>query len=106
LEIEGVLKSWAVPKEPPKEVGIKRLAMQTEDHPIEYLDFEGVIPKGQYGAGTVKIWDKGGFKLAADSAKKPEDGNLVFALQGKKLKGRYALIHIRDKQWLFFKTKG
>lgn len=105
LEIDGVLKSWAVPKKPPKSAGIKRLAMRTEDHPLEYIDFAGVIPEGQYGAGTVKIWDKGSYELEADSAEEPEKGNLVFELTGKKLKGRYALIHTSDKRWLFFKTK-
>jgi DNA ligase D-like protein (predicted 3'-phosphoesterase) len=105
LEIEGVLKSWAIPKEPPKASGIKRLAVRTEDHPIEYLDFEGAIPEGQYGAGKVKIWDKGFFKLVKDSAKKPEKGNLIIDFSGKKIKDRYALIHMREKNWLFFKTK-
>ena len=106
LEMDGVLKSWAVPKEPPQSPGIKRLAIRTEDHPVEYLDFEGKIPKGEYGAGTVKIWDKGEFKLDADSAKKPEDGNLIFILSGKKIKGKYVLINTKNNNWLFFQTKG
>jgi len=105
LEIDGVLKSWAVPKEPAKTVGLKRLAMQTEDHPIEYIDFEGVIPEGNYGAGTVKVWDSGKFKMLRDSKPRPEEGNLLFELTGKKLKGNYALIHTGDKKWLFFKMK-
>jgi len=100
LEKDGVLKSWAVPKEPPTVKGIKRLAVQTEDHPIEYADFEGVIPEGQYGAGTVEIWDKGTF----DEEKWDED-KIVIHLHGKKLSGRYCLIRFKKQKngWLFFK---
>ncbi|GAG87664.1 unnamed protein product [marine sediment metagenome] len=105
LEIEGVLKSWVIPKVPPKIEGIKRLAMQTEDHPVDYIDFAGVIPKGSYGAGTVKIWDKGKFKMLPDSKTRPEDGNLSFSLEGDKLKGKYALINTGSRKWLFFKMK-
>lgn len=103
LEMGGVLKSWAVPKEPPEKEGIKRLAIQTEDHPLEYADFEGVIPEGMYGAGTVKIWDKGVFSL-----EKEQDDEILFELKGKKLTGRYALIRTRFRgkdSWLFFKRK-
>lgn len=106
LEIEGVLKSWAIPKEPPKKPGVKRLAVRTEDHPLDYINFEGVIPPGQYGAGSVKIWDEGKFKLDKDSAIRPEKGNLVIIFSGRKLDGRYALIHTNNKNWLFFKMKG
>ena len=105
LEFGGVLASWAVPKEPPKTPGIKRLAMKVEDHPLDYADFEGVIPKGNYGAGEVKIWDKGHFELLPGSAKNPEKGNLEFILKGDKLKGKYILIHTDGKRWLFFKGK-
>lgn len=102
LEMEGVLKSWAVPKGLPEEFGIRRLAIQTEDHPIEYADFEGEIPPGMYGAGTVKIWDRGEFLLEEQS-----DNKLVFHLKGKRLIGKYALIKImlRGKEsWLLFKV--
>lgn len=101
LEMDGVLKSWAVPKTPPTKKGIKRLAVQTEDHPIEYADFEGTIPKGQYGAGTVEIWDKGEYTL-----KKREKGKLVFEIKGKELQGDYCLIRFKgEKNWLFLKKK-
>ncbi len=103
LEIGGVLRSWAVPKEPPDKEGTKRLAIQTEDHPLEYADFEGVIPEGMYGAGTVKIWDTGEFIL-----EKEKDDEVLFELKGKKLIGKYALIKTRFRgkdSWLFFKRK-
>lgn len=97
LEIGGVLKSWAVPKEPPQVAGIKRLAIQTEDHPLSYYAFEGVIQEGRYGAGAVKIWDSGEFVLEED-----ELGKIVVALKGKRLSGQYCLIKTR-LGWLFFK---
>lgn len=103
LEIGGTLKSWAVPKEPPAEKGLKRLAIQVEDHPIEYANFEGTIPEGNYGAGTVVIWDNGTFVL-----EERNDNKLVFELEGKKINGRYALIRVPKmgkNSWLFFKTK-
>jgi len=96
LSLDGVLKSWALPKLPPTKPGIKRLAVATEDHPIEYADFEGTIPEG-YGAGTVKIWDRGEFKLVSRDKEKIE-----VILKGKKLKGRYVLVKFK-KNWLFFK---
>ena len=102
LEMDGVLKSWAVPKEPPKTAGIKRLAVQVEDHPIEYADFEGIIPEGHYGAGKVEIWDRGSYIL-----KERTDNKIVFELNGEKLKGTYVLLKFKgDKNWLFFKKKG
>ncbi|RLB04213.1 MAG: 3'-phosphoesterase [Deltaproteobacteria bacterium] len=107
LEINGVLKSWAIPKEPPMKEGIKRLAVQTEDHPIEYANFEGEIPEGMYGAGKVKIWDKGKF-----IPEKIEEGEILFELKGEKLKGNFALIKLKSSEkfkgknnWLFFKRK-
>jgi len=101
LEIDGVLKSWAVPKIPPTEKGIKRLAVQVEDHPVEYANFEGIIPQGQYGAGTVEIWDKGQYVL-----KESEEGKLVFEIKGEKLRGDYCLVRFKGrKNWLFFKKK-
>ena len=113
LEIDGILKSWAVPKQPPKKAGIKRLAIQTEDHPMEYGDFEGVIPKGQYGAGEVEIWDQGEYEnLRKDKEDKNmadswEDGKIEIKLKGEKLKGNYALINTSQKQehWLLLKMK-
>ncbi|HKZ45197.1 MAG TPA: DNA polymerase ligase N-terminal domain-containing protein [archaeon] len=102
LEIDGVLRSWAVPKEPPKTPNLKRLAIQVEDHAIEYAGFKGKIPEGQYGAGTVEIWDKGTF-----SPEKISDDKIKFELKGKKLKGNYVLIRLKkSKNWLFFKWKG
>ncbi len=103
LEIDGVLKSWAVPKEPPKEAGIKRLAIQVEDHKLSYIDFEGEIPENHYGAGQVKIWDNGTFKLLENTKKKIE-----FDIDGKVLKGKYVLVKVEyginpEKNWLFFK---
>ena len=103
LEKGGVLKSWAVPKGIPETPDQKRLAVQTEDHPIEYADFEGTIPEGQYGAGTVKIWDKGDF------LPKVWDENMVeFTLNGKKLAGRFILVRLKkagEKSWLLLKGK-
>ncbi len=100
LEMDGVLKSWAVPKGLPETHGIKRLAVAVEDHALDYIDFEGVIPEGSYGAGEVEIWDKGEYEIEA-----MEKGKIVFHLAGKRIKGRYALIHTNDKNWLIFKLK-
>jgi len=101
LEMEGVLKSWAVPKEPPVEKGVKRLAVMVEDHPLDYATFAGTIPKGEYGAGTVEIWDKGTYTLID---KKPN--KIIFEIKGERLKGTYCLLRFKeDKNWLFFKTK-
>lgn len=103
LEKDGVLKSWAIPKEPPMTRGIKRLAIQTEDHPLEYANFEGIIPEGEYGAGTVEIWDRGTF-----DEEEWTDDKIVVYIRGEKLKGRYCLIKFKkqgDKDtWLFFKA--
>jgi len=100
LEMDGILKSWAIPKTPPTEKGSKRLAIQTEDHPVDYADFEGVIPEGQYGAGTVKIWDRGTYEL-----EKRKDDEIIVKINGEKLKGLYCLIKFKGqkKNWLFFK---
>jgi len=100
LEMEGVLKSWAVPKGMPVEPGVRRLAVQVEDHPVDYIDFAGRIPDGGYGAGTVEIWDKGEFEL---DRKAP--GQLEFTLRGEKLSGGYVLIHTDGKNWLLIKRK-
>jgi len=99
LELDGVLKSWAIPKEIPRQIGVKRLAVQVEDHPVDYINFQGIIPEGNYGAGKVKIWDKGKFKLIE---KFP--GLIKFVLRGKKLKGQYVLFKFRNKNWLISKT--
>jgi len=99
LEMDGVLKSWAVPKGIPYKKGLKRLAVQTEDHPISYIDFEGEIPEGQYGAGVVKIFDKGKYKLIRRNEK-----NLVFKLEGERIRGEYSLLKFKEpNQWLIFK---
>ena len=101
LEMDGVLKSWAIPKEPPTSLGVKRLAVQVEDHPVEYASFEGTIPEGEYGAGTVESWDKGTYKLID----KKED-KIIVEIDGAKLSGAYVLIRFKDKKnWLFFKKK-
>jgi DNA ligase D-like protein (predicted 3'-phosphoesterase) len=101
LEMDGVLKSWAVPKEPSASPGVRRLAVQVEDHPIEYANFEGTIPEGEYGAGTVEIWDRGTYKLID----RKED-KLIVEINGNRLKGTYVLVRFKDqKNWLFFKKK-
>ncbi len=101
LEMDGVLKSWAVPKEIPQEAGIKRLAVQVEDHPIDYINFEGEIPEGSYGAGTVKIFDRGEYELIERTK-----NTISFILKGKKLKGSYSLIKFKGpNQWLLIKEK-
>ena len=103
LQFGNILKSWAVPKEPSKKEGEKRLAIEVEDHELSYGNFEGEIPEGMYGAGKVIIWDKGSYEL---ESLKP-DKKIVFIIKGKKLKGRYCLLHFRpkEKSWLFFKIK-
>lgn len=101
LEMDGTLKSWAVPKEPPLSPGIKRLAVQVEDHPVEYANFAGTIPEGKYGAGTVAIWDKGTYRLVD----RKED-KLIVEIQGERLKGIYVLVRLKGgKNWLLFKKK-
>jgi DNA ligase D-like protein (predicted ligase)/DNA ligase D-like protein (predicted 3'-phosphoesterase) len=103
LEKNGVLKSWAVPKGVPAKLGDKRLAVETEDHPLEYQSFEGTIPKGEYGAGTVKIFDSGTYEL-----KVWRDNMVEFTLNGHKLHGRYVLARFKkagEKQWLLLKAK-
>lgn len=100
LERDGVLKSWAIPKEPPLDKGIRRLAVQVEDHPVEYSSFEGVIPEGEYGAGTVEIWDSGVY----ESEKWAQD-EVIIQINGGRLRGRYCLIRFKKgtENWLFFK---
>jgi len=99
--MDGVLKSWAVPKGPPTQPGVRRLAVMVEDHPLSYIEFEGVIPEGMYGAGKVEIWDKGTYTLKSRSTNK-----LEFILDGEKLKGEYALIKFKgNENWLLIKKK-
>ncbi len=115
LEVDGVLKSWAVPKGPSTDPRDKRLAMPVEDHPLDYAEFEGVIPAGQYGAGAVVVWDRGSWDNLTERDGKPQpveaalaDGHLVFALHGEKLEGGYALQRVatgKDERWLLIKLK-
>ena len=118
LEMEGVLKSWAVPKGPSTDPSVKRLAMMVEDHPYDYKNFEGIIPKGQYGGGTVIVWDEGTYEMAGEFRNKKEmekallqglhKGKIHFVLHGKKLKGEFALVKASgrgDNGWLLFKVK-
>ncbi|HEU0026416.1 MAG TPA: DNA polymerase ligase N-terminal domain-containing protein [Ktedonobacterales bacterium] len=102
LEMDGALRSWAVPKGPPERVGDRRLAVQVEDHPLSYIDFKGVIPEGQYGAGTVAIWDHGTYTL-----EKRTDDELAFVLHGERLRGPYALVRMahRPHDWLLIKRR-
>lgn len=108
LEHEGVMLSWSVPKGPSLDPSIKRLAIQTEDHPIEYNDFEGVIPEGEYGSGTVMIWDRGTWEPAdpdEDVSEALERGRLSFVLHGKKLAGGFTLVRIGERKWLLTKRR-
>lgn len=114
LEIDGVLKSWAVPKGPSTDPKDKRLAVATEDHPLEYKDFEGIIPEGEYGAGKVIIWDKGTYKNISDVSIQEglRAGKIEIQLDGKKLKGKYILIRMqrgiqknKKKPWLLIKSR-
>ena len=117
LEMDGVLKSWAVPKGPSTDPATKRLAMHVEDHPFDYKDFEGIIPEGNYGAGTVIIWDQGTYEpLEKMEGKKAQEkhllrqlkeGSLKVILHGKKLKGEWALVHTKQSEnsWLLIKHR-
>lgn len=117
LEIDNTLKSWAIPKGPSTDPSVKRMAIPTEDHPLEYADFEGTIPEDQYGGGTVMIWDKGTFKnikkdekgQSISLKKSYEMGTLEFWLEGKKLKGGFALVKMKSGKmkgnWLLIKMK-
>jgi len=112
LEMEGVLKSWAVPKGPSLDPADKRLAMQVEDHPVSYLDFEGTIPPGNYGAGTVMVWDIGTWEAEGNASEMLAKGDLKFRLHGKKLQGSFVLAHMRSRrpgskgtEWLLIKHR-
>ncbi|MGF1612220.1 MAG: DNA polymerase ligase N-terminal domain-containing protein [Kiloniellales bacterium] len=113
LEVEGVLKSWAVPRGPSTDPREKRLAVPTEDHPIDYADFEGVIPEGEYGGGTVLVWDRGTYENITEkdgevtpTAQALRQGHVLVYLHGKKLTGGYALQRVgkgKDTRWLLVK---
>jgi bifunctional non-homologous end joining protein LigD len=109
LEMEGVLRSWAIPKGPTFDPAIKRLAVQTEDHPMDYGGFEGVIPKGNYGAGKVIVWDNGTYEMIDPET--PEKGwekkKLHFILKGRKMKGEWVLVRgsRNPSEWIFFKVR-
>jgi bifunctional non-homologous end joining protein LigD len=106
LEHDGVMLSWAVPKGPSLDPSNKRFAMQTEDHPIEYNRFEGVIPEGEYGGGTVMIWDRGTWEPEVEDVERAlARGDLKFTLRGKKLKGSWVLVRMRQRQWLLIKHR-
>src|SRR4051812_20165256 len=112
LEMDGVLKSWAVPKGPSLDPGDKRLAMMVEDHPVSYFDFEGIIPEGNYGAGTVQVWDVGTWEPLSDAHAMLTKGDLKFRLKGKKLKGDFVLARMRSRrpgskgnEWLLIKHR-
>ena len=117
LEVKGVLKSWAIPKGPSMNPEEKRLAIMVEDHPYSYKDFEGVIPEGNYGAGTVIVWDNGTYILADEQNSYEIEtilksdlqiGHLSFILKGKKLKGEFTLVKLKTKKentWLLIKKK-
>jgi len=113
LELDGVLKSWAVPKEPRPEPGEKRLAVHVEDHPIEYGRFQGVIPEGHYGAGRVVIWDQGWWQPEGDPRAAYRKGSLKFTLHVRRLRGGWALVRMRPRDeerrakenWLLIKER-
>ena len=97
LELDGVLLSWAVPQGPSLVTTDKRLAVRTEDHPLKYLDFEGVIPKGEYGGGTMIVWDRGTWTPAHDAVKSLAKGHLEFELHGQRLRGRWHLVRMKPR---------
>ena len=105
LEMDGVLKSWAVPKGPSLDPAVRRLAMAVEDHPIDYADFEGIIPEGEYGGGTVMVWDRGTYIPESQMTSDLGKGELKFTLQGVKLKGSWVLVRTKGRQWLLIKHR-
>ena len=109
LEIGGILKSWAIPKGPSMNSSDKRLAVMVEDHPLDYGDFEGIIPQGHYGAGPVLIWDSGEFQPEGEPEAALKKGKLTFSLEGNKLRGSFSLVQMKGrgtgKDWLMIKGK-
>src|SRR5687768_17332303 len=112
LELDGVLRSWAVPREPSLDPTVKRLAVEVEDHPVEYAKFSGTIPKGQYGAGKVEIWDKGRWRPEGDPRKDLKRGRFHFELEGGRLAGRWILVRMegpdedpKKPQWLLMRAR-
>jgi bifunctional non-homologous end joining protein LigD len=117
LEVDGVLKSWAIPKGPSLDPNVKRLAMMVEDHPLDYKDFEGTIPKGNYGGGTVIVWDNGTYHSIEDNKKAEsekiikqglKEGDIKLILEGQKLRGEFALVKMKKAKgnaWLLIKKK-
>jgi len=106
LEMAGVLRSWAVPKGPSFDPADKRLAVAVPDHSLGYIDFEGTLPEGTYGAGEVRVWDNGHYETKANPAKQVEKGKLVFTFFGLKVRGEFALVKMssQDKNWLLIKA--
>ncbi len=104
LEMKGVLRSWAIPKGPSMNPADKRLAVAVDDHPLDYIDSEGIIPEGEYGAGSVKIWDRGTYEVLEGGKDK-----IIFSLEGKKLQGNFVLVRLkkgqRGNEWLLMKQK-
>jgi bifunctional non-homologous end joining protein LigD len=106
IEHEGVMLSWAVPKGPSPDPAVRRLAMMTEPHPMDYNEFEGVIPEGEYGGGTVMIWDRGTWTPESPDVNRAlAKGDLKMTLHGRKLKGSWVLVRTRDRQWLLIKHR-
>jgi bifunctional non-homologous end joining protein LigD len=113
LEMEGVLKSWAIPKGPSLDPAARRLAVHVEDHPLEYADFEGTIQEGEYGAGTVLVWDRGTWMPVGNAEDGYAQGNLKFSLRGEKLRGSWALVRMKGRagmeqgkeNWLLIKER-
>ena len=106
LEMDGVLKSWAVPKEPEADTKVRRLAIQVEDHDLDYIDFEGEIEEGHYGAGLVEVWDSGTYEPIGEAL---DESVLRFRLNGKRLRGPWKLVHTNwapGDQWLFCASRG
>lgn len=107
LEAGGVLKSWSVPKGPSLDPSVKRFAVAVEDHPVDYARFEGIIPEGEYGGGTVMVWDRGTYRLdkGADLATELRRGEVVLTILGRKLKGGWSLVRLRGRNWLLIKRR-